>query len=65
MRKIVDSFVVGKYTVLVLDSPPPREWRKNVRVENIEYESDIAYDIPNAICVIGTGDFDGKIVEFV
>lgn len=64
MRKIVDCFSIGQFTVLVLDSPPPSEWNKFVQIENIKYETEIAYDFPNAICVKGNGNFKNKNVEF-
>lgn len=65
MREIVDCFKAGSYTVLILNSPPPNEWKNLVRIENIEYETVIAYDIPNSIGVKGYGNFIGKTVEFV
>lgn len=65
MRKVVDCFTVGQYTILILDSPPPAEWAKRIRIENTEYETEIAYDFPNAICVKENGNFSNKSVEFV
>ena len=65
MRKVVDCFTAGQYTVLILDSPPPAEWSKFVRIENTEYETEIAYDFPNAICVKEKGNFSNKDVEFI
>lgn len=65
VREIVDCFKAGAYTVLILNSSPPNEWKKFVRIGNIEYETVIPYDIPNSIGVKGHGDFIGKTVEFV
>lgn len=65
MSQILDSFVAMDYTVLVLKEPIPKWWKKGVRINNTEYETDIVYDIPNAICVKGKGNFKDKFVEFI
>ena len=48
MYKIIDSFSIRDLTVLVLDNPPPFEWKGGIRIENIDYEMVMVYDIPNA-----------------
>ena len=63
MYKIIDSFSIRDLTVLVLDNPPPFEWKGGIRIENIDYEMVMVYDIPNAIGIRGTGNFTGKTVE--
>lgn len=65
MCKILDSFFVTNYTVLVLESPLPIGWKNRVYIDGTEYETEIVYDIPNAIAIKGKGDFEGKSVEFV
>ena len=53
------------YTVLVLENSLSKGWKNGVYIDGTEYETEIVYDIPNAIAVKGKGDFEGKSVEFV
>ena len=64
MIKVVDCFSVGKYSILVLGDMPPLDYKKSVRIENVEYETEIVYDFPNAIGIKANGNFKGKTVEF-
>lgn len=65
MNKVIEQFNCGKYTVISLKSPPPSHWKKGVRIDNIEYDTEIVYDLPNSIGIIGTGDFKDKQIEFI
>ena len=65
MRRVMDCFLVSGITVLVLDSPPPLDWKCSVCIRGTNYETEMVFDIPNAIGIIGNGDFQGEIVEFL
>lgn len=54
----------GKYTVLCfdnLDSFPPTN---TVKIDGVEYKTEIVYDLPNAIGIVGNGSFEGKNAEW-
>lgn len=36
-----------------------------VRIDGADYKTEIVYDLPNHIAILGEGDFLGKEVEFV
>lgn len=65
MIRIIEQLKTGKYTLLALDSPPPNHWDKKVEIEGTEYETEIVYDLPNHIAVIGSGEFKGKEIIFI
>lgn len=65
MNKIIKQLPCDNYAVLILDSSPPSCWNtKTVVVDGVAYESEIVYDLENAIAVPAKGDFIGKTVEF-
>lgn len=55
-----------KYTLLDLDEMPELGigYRK-YRIDGVEYEPVIVYDLPNNIGIKAQGGFVGKIVEFI
>ena len=65
MNKIIEQFNCGKFTVISLQSPPPPNWKKGVRIDNCEYDTEIVYDLPGSIGIIGNGNFKGKPIEFL
>lgn len=54
----------GKYTLVGLDSPIPDNWKKKVTIDGKEYDTEIVYDLPNHIAIIGNGNFVGKEIVF-
>lgn len=64
MTQVMDCFSVGIYTVLILNSPPPSNWNNGISIDNVEYETEIVYDFPNAIGIKGKGSFKNKTVKF-
>ena len=65
MTKIVDQIKTGKYTLLSLDSDPPNHWNKSISIDGEKYKTEIVYDLPKHIAIIGSGDFVGKEVAFI
>ena len=65
MFNVKEQWDCGKYTILILSSPPPPTWRKKVRIGNINYNTEIVYDLPNSIGIVGNGNFVGKDVMFI
>ena len=65
MIKIIDQLNAGKYTVVILDSAIPSIWNKKVKIGNKEYRTEIAYDLPNGLGIIGKGEFIGKEITFI
>lgn len=64
MIKAEFQYSVGKYTLIGLDSPIPNNWKNKVVIDGKEYDTEIVYDLPNHIAVIGNGDFVGKEIVF-
>ena len=68
MSKIKDEFVVGKYKVLVIDSPLPSNAYRKYRINDKDYEPVPVYDFPCVIAIIAAESTDSLIdkeVEFV
>lgn len=63
MAKIVECFAVGDNTVLILSEL--RKVTDKAVINNIEYNTQIAYDIPNAISIAGNHDFSGDEIRFI
>lgn len=65
MRKIIDEWVVRKYTILTLDEEVPHQAIWYYVIDGVEYEPVIAYDMgKNIIAIEANGGFIGKTVEF-
>ena len=65
MIKIEKQLDVGKYTLLILDSPVPAVNFKKVSIAGVEYETEIAYDMKNSIGVLGKGAFENEEIIFI
>ena len=63
--KINFQYNTGKYTLLGVDSPLPPNRTDKVCIQGKEYQTEIVYDLPNHIAILGDGDFVGKEVEFI
>lgn len=65
MNKILKQLPCDKYAVLILDSAPPTSWNSNIVViDGVSYETEIVYDLPNAIAVKSNETFVGKTLEY-
>lgn len=65
MIRVDFQYNTGKYTLLGIDSLLPCNRTGKVRIAGKEYQTEIVYDLPNHIAVLGDGDFVGKEVEFI
>lgn len=65
MIKVNKQLDSGNFTVLILNCAPPNKWNNTVRIDGIIYETEIVYDLPNAIGIKGKGDFLNKNVDFI
>lgn len=65
MLKVIGQLDAGKYTVLSFDDELPPNRNGLVEIEGKEYKTEIVYDMPKSIGILGKGDFVGKTVEFV
>ena len=63
MSKVVNSFKMGEFSVIVLDKME-KDFNK-VEIDGTLYEITIPYDIPNAIAIKSDKDFIGKTVTFI
>jgi len=64
--KVEYQHVTGKYTLVGLSDSPPYNWKGNeVLVEGKSYKTELVYDLPKCIAVLGVGDFVGKEITFV
>lgn len=62
--KIKSVLHIPGHTVLSFDAPLPKK-RDKVRIENRIYKTEIVYDMPNSIGIIGKVDAAGKEAEFL
>lgn len=65
MLGIIGQLYAGKYTILILDGELPPHRNGLVRIEGKKFQTEIVYDLPRSIGIIGTGDFTGKEIEFI
>lgn len=65
MIKVNFQYNTGKYTLLGLNGSLPCDRTEKVRISGKEYQTEIVYDLPNHIAVLGEGDFMDKEVEFI
>lgn len=63
MTRIVECFIVGNYTVLILSNIIKAT--DKVVIDDTEYKVEIVYDIPNAISIAGKHDFADKEIRFI
>ena len=64
MSKVIDTFHVEKYTVLILDEMPRTDYHK-FRIDGKEFEPVPVYDAPRCIAIMSDEQFLGKTVEFI
>ncbi len=65
MYTIEKQLNVGKYTVISINQELPTNWGKLVEINGKKYETEIAYDLPNSLGIVGTGEFVGKEIKFI
>ena len=65
MIKIEKQIDLGNRVILLLDSALPNKRFSKLRINGKEYMPEVVYDLKNSIGVIGTGDFEGKEIEFI
>jgi hypothetical protein len=64
--KVEFEYNTGNSTLLGLDSDIPESWTgKEVIIAGKKYKTEIVYDLPRHIAIIGNGTFKGKEVEFI
>ena len=63
MPKIVDSFKVGDFLIIILDTIE-KDFRK-IKINGVLYDVTIPYDIPNGIAIEADGFLVGQTVELV
>ena len=64
MCKVIDCFHIRKYAILVLEKFPLNAMHY-LKVKGQVFKFDIAYDIPNSICIESEENFAGEIIEFI
>ena len=65
MNRINDQFTVSKYTVLLFDELHVTGSGKTVLIDGKTYPTEIVFDLPNSIAIIGQGEYVGKEAVFV
>lgn len=65
MSNVVKQLKTNTRSVLILDAEPPRTWKKKIDIEGQVYDTDIVYDLKNAIAIKSQTDVVGKHVEFI
>ena len=64
--KIEFAYNTGKNTLLGLSDDIPTSWKgKEVIISGNKYSTEMVYDLPKHIAIVGDGDFEGKEVEFI
>lgn len=65
MKKVEKQLPAGKFTVLIFNSFSLNELKNKgfILVDGKRYETEIVYDLPNAIGIVGHGNFVGKYVD--
>ncbi len=64
MIRVVSQIETGKYTLLQLSEGLPNTWCTEATIDGKTYKTEIVYDLPNHIAIVGHGDFTGKEVVF-
>ena len=65
MYKILNGWIVGKYTLLELDQDLPEKSYDKYLIDGICYKPIPVYDLPRHIAIEGNGDFKEKTVKFI
>ena len=65
MIKVYKQLKTKKYSLLLLDSPPPITNYSKILIDGVEYMPEIVYDLNNAVAVADDGDFEGKEIKFL
>ena len=66
MIKVDFQHNTGKYTLIGLTDSIPLKWKGDtIVIDGKKYKTEIVYDLPKHIAVIGSGEFIGKEVVFV
>ena len=66
MLKVTYQLATGKYTLVGLSDHLPYHWTGHeVFIEGKAYQTEIVYDLPKSIAILGAGDFVGKEIAFV
>lgn len=66
MNKVEFQHYTGKHTLIGLTNEIPAQWNGNkVFIAGKEYDTEIVYDLPNHIAVVGSGEFLNQEVNFV
>ena len=60
MNRINDQFTVSKYTVLLFDELRLTGSGKTVTIDGKTYTTEMVFDLPNSIAIIGQGEYIGK-----
>ena len=64
MNRINDQFTVSNYTVLLFDELRVTGAGKTVKIDGKTYPTEIVFDLPNSIAIIGQGEYIGKDAVF-
>ncbi len=64
MNRINDQFTVAKYTVLLFDELHVTGSGKKVTIDGKTYSTEVVFDLPNSIAIIGQGEYIGKDAAF-
>lgn len=62
--KVEFQCTTDKYTLLGFKESIPLIKTEKVKIDGRVYKTEIVYDLPNHIAVIGIGNFVGKEIEF-
>lgn len=66
MTKVISQFAVpDEGTILQLDGPTPMAPYSKYRIDGVDYEPVLVYDLPLCIGIRESGDFVGKTIEFI
>lgn len=64
MNRIIDQFTVSKYTVLLFDELHVTGTGKTALIDGKTYPTEMVFDLPNCIAIIGQGECIGKEAIF-
>ena len=64
--KVEFQHSTGRSTLLGLSGNIPQDWRgSEVILDGERFRTEIVYDLPGHIAIIGKGDFVGKQIQFI
>ena len=64
MNRIRDQFTVSKYTILLFDELCITGSGKTIKIDDKSYSTEMVFDLPNSIAIIGHGEYIGKDAGF-